>query len=92
MTPGARSPEELETLLEDALITSDTAALEALLEPCAVLIGSRYVAGRGQVFQARDTALIVAEDSIGVAVRRDGRWRFAIALADMTTTRNGAHP
>lgn len=92
MTPGARTPEELDTLLEDAFIANDRAALDELLEPGAVLIGSAHVASPSNVLQARDTALLVGEHSISVAVRRDGRWRFAIALLDTTTTTNGATP
>lgn len=90
MRPGARTPEELDTLLEDAFITDDRRALDDLFEPGAVLIGSAHVAGRSNVLQARDTALLVGERSISVALRRDGRWRFAIALLDTTTTKNGA--
>ena len=89
MRPGARTPEELDTLLEDAFITGDRAALDELLEPGAVLIGGNHIAGPSNVLQARDTALLVGERSISVAVCRDGRWRFAIALLD-TTTANGA--
>jgi hypothetical protein len=85
MTGGARTPEELDTLLEDAFITRDRAALQELLEPGAVLTGDAHVAGRSNVVQSRDTALLVADGSLAVALRRDGRWRFAIALLDPTT-------
>jgi hypothetical protein len=37
MSTGARTPEELETLLEDALLLSDEKALAALFEDGAVL-------------------------------------------------------
>ncbi len=43
MSTGARSPEELETLLEDAFVLDDAAALARLFEPTAVLV----VAGEG---------------------------------------------
>jgi hypothetical protein len=86
MRAGAPTPEELETLLEDALIMRDHAALDELLEPQAVVIGDHYIAGRSRVLQTRDTALLIASGSIGVALRRDGRWRFTIALLDTTTT------
>lgn len=37
MRPGARTPEELETLLEDALLLGDATALAALFEDGAVV-------------------------------------------------------
>lgn len=82
MTAGARTPEELETLLEDALITHDEATLAAALEPDGLLIGDQFIAGRSRVLQASDTALIIADETVCVALRQDGRWRFAIALLD----------
>jgi ketosteroid isomerase-like protein len=105
MRRGARTPEELETLFEDALVIRDREALAQLFEDGAVLVaadglrearGSQeiarlavtmrdrdhaYVADPRRVLQARDTALVVAEQGINV-VRRgsDGVWRYAIAL------------
>ena len=62
MNSGARTPEELETLFEDAFVIRDREALAELL-------------------QARDSALIVADRGINVARRRrDGTWRYAIAV------------
>lgn len=52
---GARSPEELETLFEDALVLHDAAAVEALFEPRAVLIaqgGSREAHGCADIARA----------------------------------------
>ena len=40
MRPGARTPEELETLFEDAFVTRDREALAQLFEDGAVLVGS----------------------------------------------------
>lgn len=40
MRPGARTPEELEQLLEDALVVRDRAALSVLFEDGAVLLRS----------------------------------------------------
>jgi hypothetical protein len=40
MRPGARTPEELEQLLEDALVVRDPAALSALFDDGAVLLRS----------------------------------------------------
>ena len=38
MKPGARTPEELETLLEDAFVTRDAAALRGMFADGAVLV------------------------------------------------------
>jgi hypothetical protein len=99
---GARTPEELETLLEDALVMRDREALAKLFEAGAVLRegdgpltrgaqdiahlslttweGDRaYVADPRHVIQARDIALIVAEQGVNVARRdHDGDWRYVI--------------
>ena len=40
MRPGARTPEELESLLEDAFVTRDAEAVCAMFEAGAVLIAS----------------------------------------------------
>jgi hypothetical protein len=48
MEPGARTPEELDTLLEDAFLLRDRDAITELFEPGAVLLaegGSRSVRG-----------------------------------------------
>lgn len=46
MEPGGRTPEELETLLEDALVVEDTDAVGGLFEPAAVVAhGERSVRG-----------------------------------------------
>jgi len=47
MRPGARTPEELETLFEDAFVTRDRAALAQLFEDGAVLVGGGPVEARG---------------------------------------------
>jgi hypothetical protein len=113
MRPGARTPEELETLFEDAFVIRDREALAQLFEDGAVLVAGgglqeargeeiarfatamwerdrTYLAGPLRVLQARDTALVLAEQGINV-VRRgsDGAWRYAIALLslDHTTTK-----
>jgi hypothetical protein len=107
---GARTPEELETLFEDAFVVGDAAALPELFEdggllaagqavcgreavgPFAAVLWERdvgYVAEPRRVLQARDTALVVSERSIGVMRRAsDGRWRYAIALLDVDDTTN----
>ena len=102
MSVGARTPEELETLFEDALVMRDREALADLFEAGAVLLagdglptrggneiarlslaildGERaYVADPRHVIQARDLALIVAEQGVNVARRGcDGEWRYVI--------------
>jgi quercetin dioxygenase-like cupin family protein len=105
MTPGARTPEELETLFEDAFVVRDGEALGRLFEDGAVLVvgdgrqearGEQeiarsavelwerertYLADPRRVLQARDTALVVAEQGVNVMRRgSDGAWRYAIAL------------
>ena len=54
MTSGAHTPEELETLLEDAFIIRDTMALSLLFEEGAVLDagrGFREARGREEIAQ-----------------------------------------
>ena len=110
MTTGARTPEELETLLEDTLMIGDGEALAGLFEDGAVLVAANglmargvpqivsvaldsrhgmcsYVADPRQVMQARDIALVVAEQGINVMRRgHDGAWRYAIAVISTRTT------
>ncbi len=47
MTSGARTPEELETLLEDAFITRDRAGFRALFDEGAVLAQAGAAEARG---------------------------------------------
>ena len=47
MVAGARTPEELEALLEDALVLRDGEALAALFEAGAVLVAGRGRPARG---------------------------------------------
>src|SRR5687768_12609337 len=52
MRPGARTPEELETLLEDAFVIRDAEALAELFEDGAVLVaghGSREARGGDEI-------------------------------------------
>lgn len=57
MPGGARTPEELETLLEDAFLLRDNVALVQLFEPTAVLIaGGGLDDARGHREIARITA------------------------------------
>jgi hypothetical protein len=55
MQAGARTPEELETLLEDAFLMHDQCALSGLFEKGAVLAGrdgSQVAHGRTQIVEA----------------------------------------
>ncbi len=51
MNPSARSPEELDSLLEDAFVLRDAAALVELFDPRAVLVAAGRPAahGRGEI-------------------------------------------
>jgi ketosteroid isomerase-like protein len=114
MKTGARTPEELETLLEDAFVMQDTGALAELFLAEAVLASRReeahgeriaalaarmwaskhrFMAEPRRVVQAGDTALVVADSTIGVARRApDRRWRYAIELLDVDSRPKGSHP
>lgn len=48
MSAGARSPEELDTLLEDAFVLRDAAASARLFEPAGVLVVDGLAAARGR--------------------------------------------
>jgi hypothetical protein len=85
MRAGARTPEELETLLEDAVVLRDREAAQALFEPDAVVEGElwarTYVADPHRVVQASDMALVVSQGGISVLRRgSDGTWRYVISL------------
>jgi hypothetical protein len=95
MSQAARTPEELEALLEDAFVTRDEQAVARLFEDTgdgeaaarlAHAMWDRdqtYFAGPRRVVQARDTALVLTAQGINVAHRsRSGAWRYAIALID----------
>ena len=47
MRPGARTPEELETLFEDAFVVRDREALAELFEDGAVLVAGSAAEARG---------------------------------------------
>lgn len=81
----ASSPEELETLLEDAVLLDDAAAVTALFHSGAVLITGRrlsgpeqalvelvelgYVANTRTVTVRRDVAVVVGDHTINVSQR-----------------------
>lgn len=81
MITGPRTPEELESMLEDAVILEDSVAVEALFESGASvpeLVGESVVTRPVRIFQQRGLALVIGH---GVKVLRraaDGTWRCAI--------------
>jgi len=84
MEPGGRSPEDLETLLEDALLSCDADLFSGLFRQDGVLVERHtggYVAEPCLVLQARRTALVMGDHGINVARRdRSGSWRYAISV------------
>jgi hypothetical protein len=63
----ARTPEELETMLEDALMTSDCAALAALFESRAVLVAGQQPPVRGSAAIVRWATAQAAENQPYIA-------------------------
>jgi hypothetical protein len=87
MSTGARTPEELETLLEDAFVTRDAGALEAMFADGAVLaLGAEAetAAARGRTEIGRlATNLLAADRTYVAAPRRVVQARdIALVLAD----------
>ena len=71
MESGARTPEELETLFEDAFVTRDAAALQAMFADGAVLLaGSAEREARGPAAIGRCATALWAQDGIYVAAPR----------------------
>jgi hypothetical protein len=68
MTPGARTPEELDTLVEDAFLQRDLAALDVLFDDCAVLMNGSGVPAYGR--EAIGHALAESWDRQGTYVAR----------------------
>jgi len=63
MRPGARTPEELETLLEDAFVVRDREAIAELFEDGAVLaLGETSREARGGMQIARVATQLWADD------------------------------
>jgi hypothetical protein len=67
MEGGARSPEELETLLEDAFVIRDGEALIELFEMGAVLVGGDVQEARGEEEIAQFAAALWDRDHTYVA-------------------------
>ena len=97
MTTGARTPEELDCLLEDAIVLGDRAGLAALFENRAVLIGAgaeargaeaiaEALAGRGYVASTRRVVragdtALVVADGGIHVLRRCGAGTWRTAIA-----------
>ncbi len=85
MTTGARTPEELETLLEDAFVLRDTVAFQALFEDDAV-VGETwrargFVSEPRRIVQSGNIALLIGDADVFVAHRGSDRsWRCTIAV------------
>lgn len=60
MTQGARTPEELETLFEDAFVLRDPRTVATLFEPKALLVAGSEVRGNWEI--ARSASALWAHD------------------------------
>lgn len=67
---SASSPEELETLLEDAVLLGDEAAVTALFEQAAVIVNGPSINGRAQALPVLAPLEYVAS-AIALTVRHD---------------------
>lgn len=67
MTAGARTPEELDTLLEDAFVLRDHAECDALFDDAAVLMEAGGMEARGGEAIGRALAELWARDYTYVA-------------------------
>ncbi len=67
MGPGARTPDELETLLEDAFVTRDPEAVAQLFEEGAVLLADGVEEARGVEKIARFTTTMWESERTYVA-------------------------
>lgn len=67
MEAGARTPEELETLLEDAFVLRDAGALAQLFQAGAVLVASGLQEARGRSQIARAAARLWDSERIYLA-------------------------
>jgi len=67
MTAGARTPEELDTLLEDAFVLRDRAASGALFDDAAVLMDAGGLHARGGEAIGRALTDLWARDCLYVA-------------------------
>jgi hypothetical protein len=68
MQTGARTPEELETLLEDAFVMRDHRAVAGLFEQHAVLSSGDTVAARGRPLIMQVAQAMLAREQLFLAV------------------------
>jgi ketosteroid isomerase-like protein len=91
---GARTPEELETLLEDAFVTRDRTTLATLFEAEAVLVPGDGAPARGEAAIARWSAAMWAggrthvADPWQVAQARD--LALVVAVRGISVMRRGS--
>ena len=76
MGAGARTPEELETLLEDAFVVHDLQALAQLFQPGAMLVTDRLPEARGRR-QITQVAAQLWDSKRRYLADPDGSSRFA---------------
>lgn len=95
MRPGASTPEELESLLEDALMMRDGESLRGLFETAAVLVapfGAHEVRGGAQIAShacaLRDCGYVYLADPSRVLQARD--IALVIAQRAVNVMRRGA--
>ena len=76
---GGQTPEELETLLEDAVLLGDADAVAGLFQPGGMLVmeGAPRLPGRGQIREAAAAraCAVPATWPSRVACSRSGTWR-----------------
>ena len=71
MSPGARTPEELETLFEDAFVVRDEDALAELFDDGVVLVaGSQRLEARGEEQIARLASAMWRREHVYIAAPR----------------------
>jgi hypothetical protein len=107
MNEGPRTPEELETLLEDACVISEATAVAGLFEAGAVVALERheargdqiaaalarfaYVAQPRRILQSQDVALVIADQAVSV-VRRGPDRHWRYVISLLTHEPEGSNP
>lgn len=88
---GGRTPEELESLLEDAIVLRDAPAVAALFERCGVLVaGSRAPAtGRGEVVHATADLWSCGYVAEPHRILRDHGLALVVGARSVTVARRG---
>jgi ketosteroid isomerase-like protein len=89
MTVGARTPEELETLLEDAFVLRDQEAVGELFEPGAVLVVDGSCEARGRREIVRAAGAIPSYTADAQRVIQSGDIALVIGGSAISITRRG---